>query len=159
MAQRINPNILKLKISKGVFNNSHYKNLSNNKNLFIKFQEDLYLQKLIEGFFFIFNFYTSEIIINRDSSKININLLMWITNSNLLKDYSFIKNQMYFLNLKKFQNIFLNSLNTNTNKKKNPVLIKKNSKKNFIIETSFYQKKYYISQYNTLDYIYWNEIK
>lgn len=71
-----------------------------------------------------------------------------------MKDYSFIKNQMYFLNLKKFQNIFLNSLNTNTNKKKNPVLIKKNSKKNFIIETSFYQKKYYISQYNTLDYIY-----
>lgn len=152
MAQRINPNILKLKISKGVFNNSHYKNLSNNKNVFIKFQEDLYLQKLIEGFFFLFNFYTSEIIINRDSSKININLLMWITNSNILKDYTFIKNQMYLLNLKKFQNIFLNSLNTNKN-------INKNKNNIFIIETSFFHKKSYISQYNTLDYIYWNEIK
>lgn len=152
MAQRINPNILKLKISKGVFNNSHYKNLSKNKNGFIKFQEDLYLQKLIEGFYFLFNFYTSEIIINRESSKININLLMWITNSKNLKDSSLINNPMYFLNLNKFQNIYLNSLNT----KKNNILFQKN---NFIIETSFFQKKYYVSQYNTVDYMYWNEIK
>ena len=44
MAQRINPNILKLNISKGALNNSHYLDLSKNNNLLEKFHEDLYLQ-------------------------------------------------------------------------------------------------------------------
>ena len=51
MAQRINPNILKLNISKGALNNSHYLDLSKNNNLLEKFHEDLYLQNFLEGFF------------------------------------------------------------------------------------------------------------
>ena len=81
MAQRINPNILKLNISKGALNNSHYLDLSKNNNLLEKFHEDLYLQNFLEGFFFIFNFYTSEIIVNRKDNKIFFNFLLF--NGNL----------------------------------------------------------------------------
>lgn len=151
MAQRINPNILKLKISKGVFNNSHYKN----NNFLDKFQEDLYLTKFIEGFYFLFNFYTSEIIINRQTTKININLLMLITNSKNRKRESYIpikKDKISLLNINKFQNIFLNSINTQINNRIN-------GHKNWNVEKKIFQKKKYWSKYNTIDYLYWNEIK
>lgn len=70
MAQRRNPNILKLNISKKNFNNVHY------INPYKYFQEDLYLKQLIEGFYFSFNYLTSEIIINRQNSTIICNFLL-----------------------------------------------------------------------------------
>jgi len=140
MAQRINPNILKLKTSKGMFNNSHYKNLSKNKNLLLKYQEDTFIQKYIEGFYFIFNFYTSEILINRQQSNLNINFLIFIndTNENINKKTLYnLENQNFIFN----KNLIENPLNYR------------------VVEKKIFKKSNYISKYNTIDFLYFNEIK
>lgn len=114
MAQRINPNILKLNISKGTFNNFH----SPGKRPYQFLHEDLYLRKLVEGFYFLFNFYTSEIVINRhqNNNLEDINLKFLLLDFNHLhrsnsgkKGPRVQKDHEYFLKLNKFENLFLNS--------------------------------------------------
>lgn len=65
MAQRINPNTLKLGISKNPYFNIHL----NKNNKYKTYHEDYIIKYLITNFFYSFNFFSSNIILNRSSSS------------------------------------------------------------------------------------------